>query len=78
MEKQNLITKAINIIGLNPLAAACSVTRQAIRRWEKSGRVPRSDFTHETNYGLIIETETAGKITRAELLNPDNISPTLS
>ena len=76
--KTNLITKAIEIIGLNNLAACCSVTRQAVRRWEKSGRVPRSDFTHETVYALIIETQTEGKITREELLNPANISPTLS
>jgi hypothetical protein len=76
--KTNLITKAIEIIGLNALAAACSVTRQAIRRWEKSGRVPRSDFTHETNYSAIIETETNQEITKLQLLNPDNIFPTLS
>jgi hypothetical protein len=75
MEKQNLITKAIQIIGLNPLAAACSVTRQAIRRWEKSGRVPRSDFTHETNYAEVIEFESFGRVTREELLNPANIFP---
>jgi hypothetical protein len=75
MEKQNLITKAIKLIGLNPLAAACSVTRQAIRRWEKSGRVPRSDFTHETNYSGIIATETNQEITKLQLLNPDNIFP---
>ncbi|MFT5453100.1 MAG: hypothetical protein ACI9N9_002601 [Enterobacterales bacterium] len=76
--KTNLITKAIEIIGLNALAAACSVTRQAIRRWEKSGRVPRSDFTHETNYSAIIETETNQKITKLQLLDPDNIYPTLN
>jgi hypothetical protein len=71
--KTNLITKAIEIIGLNALAAACSVTRQAIRRWEKSGRVPRSDFTHETNYSAIIETETNQEITKLQLLDPSNI-----
>jgi hypothetical protein len=76
--KTNLITKAIEIIGLNALAAACSVTRQAIRRWEKSGRVPRSDFTHETNYSAIIETETNQEITKLQLLDPDNIYPTLN
>jgi hypothetical protein len=76
--KTNLITKAIEIIGLNALAAACSVTRQAIRRWEKSGRVPRSDFTRETHYASIIEIESKGQITEAELLDPDNIFPTLN
>ena len=76
--KTNLITKAIEIIGLNPLAAACSVTRQAIRRWEKAGRVPRSDFTRETHYAPIIEIESKGQITEAELLDWRNISPTLS
>jgi hypothetical protein len=71
--KTNLITKAIEIIGLNALAAACSVTRQAIRRWEKSGRVPRSDFTHETDYSGIIATETNQEITKLQLLDPANI-----
>jgi hypothetical protein len=73
--KTNLITKAIEIIGLNPLAAACSVTRQAIRRWEKSGRVPRSDFTRETRYAPIIEIESKGQITEAQLLDWTNIFP---
>jgi hypothetical protein len=73
--KINLITKAISIIGINKLASLCSVTRQGIKRWEKNGRVPSSDFVWKTNYCDIIEAETNSEITREELLNPANIFP---
>jgi hypothetical protein len=78
MEKQNLITKAIEIIGIKEFAKACSMTRQGILRWQDNGRVPRSDFTRETHYASIIEFESKGQITEAELLDWRNISPTLS
>jgi transcriptional regulator with XRE-family HTH domain len=75
MEKQNLITKAIGLIGIKKLASVCGITRQGILRWEANGRVPSSDFVWKTNYCDIIEAETNHEITRKELLNPENIVP---
>lgn len=68
METQNLITKAIKIVGLAKLARACGVTYPALRKWERAGRLPRTEWTGETNYSAIFERETAGKITREALL----------
>jgi hypothetical protein len=75
MEKQNLIAKAIEIIGINKLASLCGITRQGILRWKANGHVPSSDFLWKTNYCDIIERETNHEITREELLNPENIVP---
>lgn len=68
MEK-NLITQAIELTGLTRLARACGVTYQSVKRWETRGRVPRTDWTGETDYASSIEEATGGRITRAQLLD---------
>lgn len=68
MEK-NLITQAIELTGLTRLARACGVTYQSVKRWETRGRVPRTDWTGETDYASCIEIATGGRITRAQLLD---------
>lgn len=68
MRNENLIAKAIRIVGLQPLAAACGVTYQAVRLWERNNRMPRTEWTGETQYAQIIERETRGFVTAAELL----------
>ena len=67
MSTQSL-SKAIAIVGLQPLAKACGVTYQALRKWESRGRLPRTEWTGETHYATIIERETGGEITRDALL----------
>lgn len=67
--KANLITKAISLAGLTPLARACGVTYQSVRRWEAKGSLPRTDWTGETDYARRIEEATKGAVTRDELLN---------
>jgi len=64
----NLITKAISITGLSPLAKGCTVSYQAVRRWEAANRLPRTELTGETNYAQRIAKLTGNKITRRQLL----------
>jgi predicted site-specific integrase-resolvase len=64
----NLITEAIEIVGLQPLADGLGVTYQAIRKWEKAGRLPRTEWTGETNYAALIERLTKRRVTRKALL----------
>lgn len=66
---ENLISKAISLTSLTKLAKACGVTYQSVKRWEMKGRVPRTDWTGETDYARCIETATKGQITRDQLLN---------
>lgn len=67
--QENLISKAIDLTGLTNLAKACGVTYQSVKRWEAKGRVPRTDWTGETDYASRIEEATKGVITRDQLLN---------
>lgn len=67
--KENLISKAIEIVGLCKLAQVCGVKHQSIYRWVKRGALPRTDWTGETDYARCIETATKGQITRDQLLN---------
>ena len=66
---ENLISKAIEIVGICKLANACGVRYQSIYKWEAKGRVPRTDWTGETDYASRIEEATKGAVTRAQLLN---------
>jgi transcriptional regulator with XRE-family HTH domain len=64
----NLISKAVEIVGLAELARRLGVTYQAIRKWEAKGRLPRTEWTGETNYSTLIEVATEGRVTRSALL----------
>ena len=68
MKTQNLITKAIEIVGLQALADLCGVSYQAVKKWEAAGRLPRTEWTGETLYSPKIEQATNGEVTRAMLL----------
>jgi len=62
------ISKAIEILGLGPMASVCGVSYQAVRKWEKAGRLPRTEWTGETDYANLIQVATKGKVKRKELL----------
>lgn len=64
----NPVIKAVNLCGRMELARALGVTYQAIQRWEKLGRLPRTEWTSETHYSQAIEQLTGGQVTAAELL----------
>jgi hypothetical protein len=71
----NLITYAIKLagparlVGLKRLADACGLkSYQAVLKWEAAGRLPRTEWTGETNYAEAIEQVTDGKVTRKALL----------
>lgn len=75
MEKLNLISKAIELVGLCKLAQACGVRHQSVYKWQAKGRLPRSDWTGETDYASRIEVATGGRITRAQLLDLKSTAP---
>ncbi|MCU7839739.1 MAG: ParB/RepB/Spo0J family partition protein [Candidatus Thiodiazotropha sp. (ex Troendleina suluensis)] len=63
--KQNLVTHAIKVVGISKLTRACGLaSRNTIKQWEKSGRVP---LDSEVDYPSIIERETNGQVTRAQI-----------
>ncbi len=64
------LTQAINTVpgGRRRIAEACRVRYQAVWKWEKAGRLPRSEFSGETEYSAIIERETGGAVLKEELL----------
>lgn len=70
MNSENQITEAIRIAGLTGVSKACGVTYQAVRKWEKAGRMPRTEWTGETSYSEVIEKLTNGQVTKSKLLNP--------
>lgn len=44
------------------------VSYQAVKKWEAKGRLPRTEWTGETNYAAAIELITKGAVTKAQLL----------
>ena len=64
------LSKAIELVGLVNLARELQVTHQAIRKWQANGRMPRTEWTEETEYCTCIARLTGGQITKAMLLAP--------
>lgn len=67
----NPVTLAISLLGLSQVARACDVSYQAVRKWERQGRFPRTEWTGETDYiPRVVKAATdAGKdLTRESLL----------
>ncbi|HZF19482.1 MAG TPA: YdaS family helix-turn-helix protein [Burkholderiales bacterium] len=64
----NPLARAIEIVGLSTLAQKLGVTYQAIRKWQRRGRMPRTEWTGETNYAGTIEQLTDGRVTKISLL----------
>jgi hypothetical protein len=64
------LTRAIAVTsgGRRQIAKACQISVQALQKWESAGRLPRSEFSGETEYSEIIERETDGEVTAEELL----------
>lgn len=67
MEKSP-IDIAIELVGTRQIASACGVTVQAVTKWKARKRLPRTEWTGETNYAGQIEALTESHVTREQLL----------
>jgi predicted site-specific integrase-resolvase len=63
-----LIERAIELVGLQPLADGLGIEYQAVRKWQKAGQLPRTEWTGETRYAETIEKLTGGRVTKERLL----------
>ena len=59
---------AIAVAGLGKLAARLDVTYHSLRKWQKQGRLPRTELSGESDYAQKIEQATGGKVTAIELI----------
>lgn len=64
------IDVAIEKVGLAQLARELGVTPPAIRKWQRVGRMPRTEWTAETQYAQRIAHLCAGALTAEQLLKP--------
>ena len=65
------VTSAIGLIGLTPIAKRFGYRPSAIQKWQKRGRLPKSDLAGLTNYAEVIaelSEATAEPVTKEELL----------
>lgn len=62
------LREAIALVGLGPLAKSLGLTYPAIRKWERAGRMPRTEWTGETTYSIQIQGLTGGKVLAGQLL----------
>ena len=69
------LSRAIEVVGLQDLARGLGVTYQAIRKWEAAGRLPRTEWTGETNYIDRIVELSGGAVSRDELLRMPVLEP---
>lgn len=61
---------AITLVGLSKLARGCNVSHQAVRKWQAARRMPRTEWTGETDYSVRIAALTGNAVTREALMGP--------
>lgn len=59
---------AFELLGPAKVARACGVKGPSAIKWRANGRLPRTEWTGETQYAHCIERATEGKVTRDALL----------
>lgn len=69
MNTSHPLQQAIELVGLTSLAKALGVSYQAVGKWRDAGRLPRTEWTGETNYAETIEALTQGAVTREALMS---------
>lgn len=63
------LRKAIECAGGPPAAAkACGISLQAVHKWLAAGRLPRTEYTGETQYAEKIAAAAGGAFSSQELL----------
>lgn len=68
---ENIIEKAVQEAGGSKIVASeCGLrSQQAVMKWMRAGKLPRTEWTGETNYSAVIERLTKKKFTKAMLLS---------
>jgi hypothetical protein len=54
--------------GVPTVASVCSVSVRAVYKWIERNRLPRTEYSNETNYAQKIEQASEGKILASDLL----------
>lgn len=68
MEDCNPLDRAVRLVGVSKLARELGISHQAVRKWQKLRRLPRTEWTGETNYSARLAELTANAVTREQLL----------
>jgi hypothetical protein len=69
-EELHPLEQAISRMGLAQLARELNLTPPALRKWQRAGRMPRTEWTGETDYAKTIERLCDGSPTAEQLLKP--------
>lgn len=62
------VQQAIDALGSYKIAMRCGVKGPSVCKWRRVGRLPRTEWTGETDYATIISQMSDGRWTREELL----------
>ena len=76
---KNIVERAVYLAGgPRMVAAALGLSRPAVDKWIKQGRLPRTEWTNETDYAGTLESMSDSRVTRADLLaaKPRRKAPT--
>lgn len=66
---KKLLEQAVSYAGgPSVVGPACGKSYQAVLKWIKAGRLPRTEWTGETDYASVIERLTHGKYTKEKLV----------
>ena len=55
--------------GPESVGKVCGISARAVYKWIERGRMPRTEYSGETEYCALIEEATGGRVTAESLLN---------
>lgn len=64
------LKEQLTLVRVAEVSNICDVTVRAVYKWIARGRLPRTEYTGETDYAKQLEEATNGAVTAKELLNP--------
>jgi predicted DNA-binding transcriptional regulator AlpA len=67
------IKKAAELLSVPVLAGICTVSPVAVYKWIKKGRLPRTEWTGETNYAGAIAQALAGRADPDDRMTRDDL-----
>lgn len=73
---QNTLSDVIKTIRVSVVAEACGVSQRAIYKWMTNGKLPRTDYTGETNYAEKIASVSNGLFSADTILTIGRVQPT--
>ncbi|MDY4280586.1 MAG: hypothetical protein SOX56_05870 [[Pasteurella] mairii] len=55
------LSNLLDLVGVPKVASLCGISQRAVYKWRKSNSLPRTEYTDETNYSVVLSEALNGE-----------------